>query len=205
MAATGGLPAHVTQRGIEWRTQIVRALAQTRGRHGHGYNACAPRTFARHPVGARDHALRVLLGAMHLWQELSSEDHNLLCELPEPHGPLFVWLDQQHHEHGNLPWASLREGLREHPGEVLALKVMAASFARLTDAQGNTQIDTHSPEQIAQEARQELRGILDRMLIEQIKTQETEAIQSAQQDPSALERYRVLQARRLSLESGLKV
>ena len=62
-----------------------------------------------------------------------------------------------------------------------------------------------SPEKIAQEARQELRGILDRMLIEQIKAQETEAIQHAQQDPAALERYRVLQARRLSLESGLKV
>ena len=172
------------------------AMGTTRARPGHVRGA---------PSARADHALRVLLGAMHLWQELSSEDHNLLCELPEPHGPLFVWLDQQHHEHGNLPWASLREGLREQPGEDLALKVMAASFARLTDDQGKTQIDTHSPEQVAQEARQELRGILDRMLIEQIKSQETEAIQTAQQDPSALERYRVLQARRLSLESGLKV
>ena len=185
-----------------------KASAPWRKREG-ASSTSSPRARPGHlrgtPSARADHALRVLLGSMYLWQELSTEDHNLLCELPEPHGPLFMWLDQQHHEHGHLPWASLREGLREHPGEELALKVMAASFARLTDEHGHTQIETDSPEKLAQEARQELRGILDRMLIEQIKAQETEAIQSAQHDPAALERYRVLQARRLSLESGLKV
>ena len=61
-----------------------------------------------------DHAARVLLSHMDLWDDLSTEDHNLLCELAPPHGPLFVWLDQQHHEHGNQAWGALREGLREH-------------------------------------------------------------------------------------------
>jgi DNA primase len=172
-------------------------------------NATQPRVRAGHlrgiPTARADHALRVLLSAMHLWQELSTEDHNLLCDLPDPHGALFVWLDQQHHEHGDMPWASLREGLRGHEGEDVAVKVMAASFTPIKDDAGKPQADTDSPEKVAQEARQELRGILDRMLIEHIKAQETEAIRSAQQDPSALERYRVLQARRLFLESGLKV
>ena len=31
-------------------------------------------------------------------------------ELPAPHGPLFVWLESQLHEHGPQPWAALRSG-----------------------------------------------------------------------------------------------
>jgi DNA primase len=50
------------------------------------------------------------------------------------------------------------------------------------------------------EARAELRGMLNRMLIESIKLQETEAIALAKEDPTALQRYRVLQTRRRQLE-----
>jgi DNA primase len=39
-------------------------------------------------------------------------------------------------------------------------------------------------------------------LIEQLKVQETEAIQAAEADPGALQRYRELQARRLKLEAA---
>ena len=38
------------------------------------------------------------------------------------------------------------------------------------------------------------------MLIERIKEQETQAIEDAKADPSALQRYRELQARRRELE-----
>jgi DNA primase len=83
----------------------------------------------------------------------------------------------------------LREGLREHPSEALALKLM--SGPELGDA-ADTGTDTP----------QELRNLLNRMLVEQLKTLETEAIAASTTDPSALQRYRELQARRLGLEAA---
>jgi DNA primase len=42
--------------------------------------------------------------------------------------------------------------------------------------------------------------MLNRMLIENLKAQETEAIEAAKDDPTALQRYRALQTRRRQLE-----
>jgi DNA primase len=153
------------------------------------------------PQGRADHAARVLLSDMSIWEQLSTEDHNLLCDLAAPHGPLFVWLDQHHHEYGNQAWGVLREALRGEESEDLALRVMASAFAPILDDDGNPRHDDATPEALALEARAELRGMLNRMLIESIKLQETEAIASAKEDPTALQRYRALQARRRQLES----
>ena len=45
----------------------------------------------------------------------------MLCELPDPHGPLFVWLEGQNLEHGPQPWGALREALRGHDWEQAAV------------------------------------------------------------------------------------
>lgn len=154
------------------------------------------------PAGRADHAARVLLSDMSIWEDLSSEDHNLLCDLAPPHGPLFAWLDHQHHEHGSQPWGALREGLRGHESEDLAVRVMATAFVPVLDEDGNPPKDAPTPEALAHEAQMELRGMLNRMLIESLKAQETEAIEAAKHDPSALQRYRNLQMRRRQLESA---
>jgi DNA primase len=142
----------------------------------------------------------VLLSDMSIWEQLSTEDHNLLCDLAAPHGPLFVWLDHYHHEHGNQAWGVLREGLRGEDVENLALRVMASAFTTILDDDGKPRPDDATPEALALEARNELRGMLNRMLIESIKMQETEAIESSKEDPTALQRYRALQVRRRQLE-----
>lgn len=154
------------------------------------------------PAGRADHAARVLLTHPELWEQLSTEDHNLLCELAPPHGPLFVWLDHQHHEHGPQPWGILCEGLRAHESEDLALRVVASAFTPLHDDAGQPVPDTATPEAQRKEAQGELRGILNRILIESLKAQETEAIAAAKDDPTALQRYRHLQARRRELEAN---
>jgi DNA primase len=159
-----------------------------------------PRRTRHMPQGRADHAARVLLSDMSIWEQLSTEDHNLLCDLASPHGPLFAWLDHQHHEHGNQAWGVLREALRGEESEDLALRVMASAFTPVLDDDGNPRPDDATPEALAREARAELRGMLNRMLIESIKMQETEAIESAKEDPTALQRYRALQARRRQLE-----
>ena len=81
------------------------------------------------------------------------------------------------------------EGLRELEFEALAVRLMSREDAK------------DGPEPTDAEAQQELRGLLDRMLVERLKAQETEAIEAAQTDPAALARYRELQARRLELEA----
>ncbi|MEY4491589.1 MAG: hypothetical protein RLY41_1395 [Pseudomonadota bacterium] len=163
----------------------------------------APKTYKRGtrliPQGRADHAARVLLSHMDLWEELSTEDHNLLCELAPPHGPLFVWLDHQHHEHGNQAWGALREGLRGHESEDLALRVMATAFTPLLDDDGQPKPETQTPEQQRKEAGLELRGILNKILFESLDAQMKEAIAEAAADPTAMQRYKALFERRKQL------
>ena len=163
----------------------------------------APKTYKRGtrliPQGRADHAARVLLSHMDLWDDLSTEDHNLLCELAQPHGPLFVWLDQQHHEHGHQAWGSLREGLREHESEDLALRVMTSAFTPLLDDEGKPMPESLTPEQQRKEAGLELRGILNKILFESLDAQMKEAIAEAAADPTAMQRYKALFERRKQL------
>lgn len=140
------------------------------------------------PASRADHAARILLNNMAALETLSAEDHGLLCGLSAPHGPLFVWLESQLHEHGPQTWVALREGLQGHDSESFALKLMAGHELGAPD------------DEI--EATAELRHLLNRMLIEQLKTDETLAIEASKSDPNALLRYRELQARRLVLESA---
>ncbi len=141
------------------------------------------------PVSRADHAVRMLLGNMSALEGLSAEDHSMLCELPAPHGPLFVWLESQLHEHGAQPWVALREGLRGREGEEIAVRLM-------TDHELAAADETDS-------CLSELRNVLNRMLVERLKGQETEMIHQARSDPAALHRYREFQARRLQLEAVL--
>jgi len=143
---------------------------------------------SRLPAKKADHAARTLLDNMAALEALSTEDHGLLCSLEAPYGPLFAWLEAQFHEHGAQPWVALREGLQGHESEAFALKLMAGHELGVADD--------------AVEAAAELRQLLNRMLIEQLKADETLAIEAAKADPSALQRYRELQARRLALESA---
>ena len=137
------------------------------------------------PASRADHAARLLLARMDLWDGLSHEDHEMLCALPSPHGALFVWLDRQSHDHGPLAWGALRDELAGQDFEALAQTVMSGGhFVGATD-----------PE----EAVRELRALLDLMLIDRLKQLETEALAAAAGDPQALQRYRSLHDRRRQL------
>ncbi len=139
------------------------------------------------PASRADHAARILLGNVAAMGDLTDEDRTLLCQLSAPHGPLFSWLEAQFHEHGGQPWVALRAGLQGHDSEAYATRLMADWLLADVDA--------------SSEASHELRHLLNRLLIEQLKQDETEAIEAAKSDPDALQRYRELQARRLLLET----
>ena len=158
-----------------------------------------PRTWTRGtrqiPAGRADHAVRVLLSNMEIWQELSGEDHDLLCSLAAPHGPLFAWLESQFHEQGALGWSALQT---EMQGQAFA------DDARRWIAQdhlGVTPGSEEAPPPDPKEARQELRRLLNMMLIDRLKQLETEALTQAStgQDPEAQQRWRSLHERRKAL------
>ena len=136
----------------------------------------------RTPLASRaDHAARLLLSHMEFMEELSHEDHATLCAQPAPHGPLFTWLEGQLHEHGPQPWALLLESLRGHACAATAERVMTGSHAQ-------TEGDTA-------ELRGELRGLLDRMLIEDFMRQQKELVTRITREPDALARYQALELR----------
>ena len=139
----------------------------------------------RTPAASRvDHAARLLLSHMAFLEHLTHEDHTALCALPAPHGPLFSWLEAQFHEHGPLAWAVLRESLREHACEALAVKVM-------TGAHAQTEGEEH-------ELRAELSDLLARIQIDQLEQQRNAASAAGE-----LERFRELDARWRALKTAL--
>ena len=140
----------------------------------------------RLPASRADHAARILLDNMAAIDALSVEDHGLLCGLDAPYGPLFAWLEAQFHEHGVQPWVALRAGLQGHESEAFALKLMAGHELGV-DAD-------------AAEAASELRRLLNLLLIDQLKVEETQALEASKADPSALQRYRELLIRRKALK-----
>ncbi|MEO8022323.1 DNA primase [Polaromonas sp.] len=128
------------------------------------------------PASREDRVLRLMLTDPQSWDKLSGEEHVLLCELPAPHGPLFVWLESQLHEHGPQPWAALREGLREHPHEKHAIDQIA-----------------QLPEGIECDWN-EVRSILDQLLKLKRQQEMVDLLPRVMTDPSARQRYEELSA-----------
>jgi DNA primase len=121
--------------------------------------------------------LRLMLTEAQSWDKLGNEEHVLLSELPPPHGPLFIWLESQLHEHGPQPWAALREALRGHPQETYAVQQLA-----------------QIPEGIEADW-DEVRSILRQL--GELKRQQAlkQLAEKAASDPAAMQLYRELLAR----------
>jgi DNA primase len=133
---------------------------------------------------------------MALWEHLAGEDQAMLCALPAPHGPLFVWMESQFHEHGPLGWSTLQAHMQGQPFAEEAGRWMQ---------QHALHAGTEGQAPDVQESRQELRQLLNLMLIDRLKQLETEALAQAQsgEDPEALQRYKSLYERRRELTGQL--
>ncbi len=157
------------------------------------YGARAPAAPSRlggraRPASRADHATRILLGHSQLWDALTGEEHAMLCELPEPHGGLFVWLEAQLHEHGPLNWSALRTEMGGLAFEPLALRLMAES----APATGQSE-----------ESLQELQGLVLRLAIDRIDAAMKQIAESAP-DAAMAQRYRGMHEKRLALAAQLE-
>ncbi len=154
-----------------------------------------PRTV---PASRADHAARVLLGNMALWETLGGEDHAMLCALPSPHGPLFAWLESQFHEQGALGWSALREHMLGQPFAEDAQRWVAQD--KMNAVAGNEEA---TPPDL-QEARLELRRLLNMLMVDHLQQLKNEALAQHQsgQDPEALARYSSLDKRWRELKAA---
>jgi len=154
-----------------------------------------PRTV---PASRADHAARLLLGNMALWEALSGEDHAMLCALPTPHGPLFAWLESQFHEQGALGWSALREQM---PGQAFAEDAKRWMAQEKLNAVAGTE-DATPPD--PQEARLELRRLMNMLMIDHLQNLKNEALAQHQsgEDPEALARYSSLDKRWRELKAA---
>jgi len=148
-----------------------------------------PRTA---PASRADHAVRLVLSNIALWDTLSAEDQALLCDLPGQHGELIRWIESQFHDHGPLAWGTLQSELQNQSFAALASKLMGNHLP----VEPGDAADTEPGE-----APKELRLLLNLMLIDQLKALETAALQDAEstQNPAAFQRWRDLHQRRRSL------
>ena len=128
------------------------------------------------PASREDRVLRLLLTQADSWDRLSAQEHQVLLALPAPHGPLFVWLESQLHDHGPQPWAALREGLRGHVNERHAVM-------QISQMMDGVQPDWN-----------EVRSILTQLLTLQRDAEITALAARAQEDPAAMQRLRELMA-----------
>ena len=153
-----------------------------------------PRGPRAAPATRIDQAARLLMAHMEFMEELTHEDFDALARCGDGHGSLFRWLEAQFTESGPRPWAVLREQIREQlhgqPSAMLADKLMNGPHAH--------------PEGELDELRRELRGVLNRILIEDIKLQITQAIQAMSSDPNATQRLRDLYARQQTLDQQMR-
>jgi hypothetical protein len=85
------------------------------------------------PASRADHACRLVLGNMALWDSMTGEDHAMLCGLPSPHGGLFAWLESQFHDHGPLAWSTLEVDMKGQTFAPLAHKLMAGKRPASTE------------------------------------------------------------------------
>jgi DNA primase len=124
------------------------------------------------PKTPESRAVQMLFGHPEYWEQLSTDEHELLHALPAPFGPLVAWLERDHSEHGPRSWAILSHALREDP---------ALGEEALAIADGDA-----DPEATYADFRRAVDTLLDR----ELKAQAQRLIAQVATDPAALARYR---------------
>lgn len=129
------------------------------------------------PNGLADRAVRaVLCNTLH-WDHLNHQEHDLLCELPDPYGALLRWLETVHHDKGPQPWSALQYALQGQDFAPLALRLMNDAVLLPADDQ---------------ETETQLREVLLQLQLNQMVQNLAQTAQEVERDPTAMTRYREL-------------
>ena len=124
------------------------------------------------PRKPEDRIVAILLTHAAWWDRLTTEDHDLLHRLAEPHGALLAWLERDLSEHGPRPWAAIRAAL----GGDAALSAALAQTAASDDGDDSAEFS-------------DLRRLLDGRLLDALKAEQPALALAAGADPQAREAY----------------
>jgi DNA primase len=133
-----------------------------------------------------DRALWVLVHRHEAWDALGGEAQALLAEQPAPHGPAFSLIERRLHDEGALSATSLLEALRGEGGGAAALAGRVADFL---DPLPEVDLD------------QELRVIVDRLLLQAVKEELAMLFESGALSEDATRRSRELIRRQAELHA----
>ena len=132
----------------------------------------------RKPHSRDDRAVQLLLTHMAAWDALSSAEHALLCQLPEPHGSIMRWLEEQLQEEGPQAWVVLRTQL---PADwALAAEQLVS---RLPDLPQRLQAVSGQAQAALQGDLQELRSIIIDLDIDALQAESHDLAEQAAQNP----------------------
>ena len=134
------------------------------------------------PPSRADRLLQIALLEPQTWEQLSADDHHMLCELPAPHGAAFAWLDAQSQEHGPQPWAALAIALQNSAQDAFLRKLVQSV-----------------PEDIESDPLESV-GIMKELRRKAVQERKTELLSRAGTDPAAYEEYKALLAQEASLK-----
>jgi DNA primase len=123
--------------------------------------AAAPRArptrrALRAATSSLDRGVALLVQRGDLWERLDAATHELLCEVLDPHGAFFRWLDRRFHEEGPLSPQTLLADMRGG-GETLGLEALAERVASLHEMNAGEHGET------------ELRVIADRVRLDALE------------------------------------
>ena len=149
-------------------------------------------------VSREGRAVCLLLNFSSLWEQLTPHQHQVLASLPPPYGTVVAWLERILQEHGSLDWPAMSQLMQGQPVEAHVQALMDTTMVQTSDENRVVIRDGLG------DVLKELQHVMHRIEIDQLKTQETLAIQQSGQDPDGLKTYRSLQAQRLALEAQLQ-
>jgi DNA primase len=132
------------------------------------------------PMSRKDNALRLVLGHPKLWDHLGHAEHDMLCQLPAPHGDMFKWIDTQHHDQGIQPWSAVQLAISEFAWAPLAMRLMRVPMFE---------------DDNANELENEWRDTLLRIESDQLKAQCKAIEHQAETDPSLRQEISRINAR----------
>jgi len=110
----GGAPRERYAEDHGGRTSQQGAGGERRGRwprRDEGDGLPRPQGRRQAPKRPEDRVVQMLFGQPGWWHDLPADEHDLLHQLPPPHGTIIAWLERELAEHGVRPWAVIREAL----------------------------------------------------------------------------------------------
>jgi DNA primase len=149
----------------------------------------------RHPIKPKavamaQHIATIVLRNSASWSVLTDADHHTLCELQEPLGDLFSWIDAGFHEHGGQPWAVLQLGLAGQPFESLASRLIEVD---------NMQ-PSSGPLEVEDTGERDLQRSMLGIHLDTVAEEIANAAKLPQSDPSRIDRLMQLSRRQQALQ-----